>query len=170
MIPGIGLLLGFALAGEVGTRVLQVPIPGPIIGLLILFAWLQSRSFTDLKTPEAVEATELAQVATPLLRNLAILFVPSGVGVLQYFGLFARHGLALLVVLVASTLIAMVATALAFVAAQSLAARLRVSPRLLGRADRRARPRRGLQRPSIRSPRPNQGAAEARASERGAAE
>lgn len=140
MIPGIAQLLGFELAGEVGTRLLHVPIPGPIIGLLLLFAWLQTRSFTDLKTPEAVEATELAQVSTPLLRNLAILFVPSGVGVLQYFGLFARHGPAVLVVLVASTLMAMAATALAFVAAQSLPTRLRAVPRLLGRLDRCAHP------------------------------
>jgi putative effector of murein hydrolase LrgA (UPF0299 family) len=136
MIQGIGLLLGFQLAGEVGTRLLHVQVPGPIIGLLLMFAWLQGRTFTDLKTPEAIEATELAQVATPLLRNLAILFVPSGVGVLQYFGLFTRHGPAVLVVLVASTFMAMAATALAFVAAQSLAARLRAAQRTSQRVDR----------------------------------
>jgi putative effector of murein hydrolase LrgA (UPF0299 family) len=125
MIQGIGLLLGFQLAGEAITRLLRLPVPGAIIGLLLLFAWLQSRAFTDLKTPEAVDATEVAQIATPLLRNLAILFVPSGVGVLEYFDLFTRHGPAILVVLAASTLLAMAATALAFVASQSLASRIR---------------------------------------------
>ena len=50
MIQGIGLLLGFQLAGEAITRLLRLPVPGAIIGLLLLFAWLQSRAFTDLKT------------------------------------------------------------------------------------------------------------------------
>jgi holin-like protein len=135
MIRGIGLLLGFQLAGEVCSRLLQVPVPGPVIGLLLLFAWLQSRAFTDLKTPEAVDDTDVAQVATPLLRNLAILFVPSGVGVLEYFDLFTLHGPAVLVVLIASTLLAMAATALSFAAAQSLVTRLRMTQWTSKRAD-----------------------------------
>jgi holin-like protein len=140
MMRGVGLLLGFQLAGEVGARLLHVPIPGPVIGLLLLFAWLQSRAFTDLETPEAIDDTDVAQVATPLLRNLAILFVPSGVGVLDYFDLFTRHGPAVLVVLVASTLLAMAATALAFAAAQSFVIRLRASQWTNKREDPRASP------------------------------
>jgi hypothetical protein len=64
MIQGIGLLLGFQLAGEAITRLLRLPVPGAIIGLLLLFAWLQSRAFTDLKTPEAVDATEVVAIAS----------------------------------------------------------------------------------------------------------
>jgi holin-like protein len=125
MLQGIGLLLGCQFAGEFVRLLTHVPIPGPIIGLLLLFALLCVRRFTDLKTPEALETTAVAQVATPLLRHLAILFVPSGVGVLQYLGLFAHHALAVLFVLVTSTLVTMAAAALAFVGAQSLASRLR---------------------------------------------
>jgi len=140
MIQGIGLLLGFQLAGEVCSRLLHVPVPGPIVGLLLLFAWLQSRAFTDLKTPEAVDDTDVAQVATPLLRNLAILFVPSGVGVLEYFDLFTRHGPAVLIILVASTLLAMAATALSFAAAQSLATRFGATQSMSKRANPGASP------------------------------
>lgn len=125
MIHGIFLLLGFQLAGEVVKRLAHVPIPGPIIGLLLLFAFLRVRTFVDLKTPGDFDASAVAQVATPLLRHLAVLFVPSGVGVLQYFELFAQHGLAVVFVLVTSTLVTMAAAAFAFAGAQSLVRWLR---------------------------------------------
>jgi holin-like protein len=134
MIEGIGLLLGFQLAGEVVKRLAHVPIPGPIIGLLLLFAFLRVRTFVDLKTPEDFDASAVARVATPLLRHLAILFVPSGVGVLQYFGLYAQHGLAVVFVLVTSTLATMAAAALAFAGTQSLARRLRTERSIYRRA------------------------------------
>lgn len=132
MIQGIGTLLCFQLAGELFARLLRVPIPGPVIGLLLLFAFLQARTLIDLKAPDAIDATGVAQTATPLLRNLAILFVPSGVGVLQYADLFVRHGPAVLFVLVASTLATLTVTGLVFAASQALARRLRLL-RLNGR-------------------------------------
>ena len=52
MIRGISLLLGFQLAGEVIKRLAHVPISGPIIGLLLLFAFLRVGTFIDRKTPE----------------------------------------------------------------------------------------------------------------------
>jgi holin-like protein len=125
MIQGICLLLGFQLAGEVVKRLAHLPIPGPIIGLLLLFAFLRARTLIDLKTPEDFDTSAVAQVATPLLRHLAILFVPSGVGVLQYFELFTQHGLAVVFVLVTSTLVTMAAAAFAFAGAQSLVRWLR---------------------------------------------
>jgi holin-like protein len=134
MIQGIGLLLGFQLAGESIRHLAHVPIPGPIIGLVLLFAFLRGRTFIDLKTPEDFDRTAVAQVATPLLRNLAILFVPSGVGVLQYFELFAHHGFAVLFVLATSTIVTMAAAALAFVGSESLVRRLRTKRPIYKRA------------------------------------
>jgi holin-like protein len=125
MIQGIGILLGFQLMGEVIARLLHVPIPGSIIGLLLLFAWLRVRTFRHVSNPESIDATEVAQVATPLLRNLAILFVAPGVGVMQYLDLFWQHGPTVLLVLVASTLATMAATAAAFSGSQSLGGWLR---------------------------------------------
>jgi holin-like protein len=127
MIRGIGLLLGFQLTGEVIARLLHIPLPGSIIGLLLLFAWLRLLAFLNPANAEAIESTEVAQVATPLLRNLAILFVAPGVGVIQHLELFWQHGPTLALVLVASTLATMAAAALTFAATQSLAGRLRVA-------------------------------------------
>ena len=125
LIQGFGTLLGFQLVGELLVRVLHVPIPGPIVGLLLLFLFLRARIAFDLAAPDAIEATAVAQVTDPMLRNLAILFVPSGVGVLQYADLFVRHGTAVVIIMVISTLTTMTVTVLVFVAAQSLARRLR---------------------------------------------
>jgi holin-like protein len=127
MIQGIGILLGFQLIGEVGARLLHIPLPGSIIGLLLLFAWLRLRAFSSPANAEAIESTEVAQVATPLLRNLAILFVAPGVGVIQHLELFWQHGPTLVLVLVASTLATMAAAALTFAATQSLAGWLRAA-------------------------------------------
>jgi len=143
MIQGVGLLLGFQLIGEVSVRLLHVPIPGSIIGLLLLFASLKARTvigpvlgpIMGLGSPETIDTTGVAQVATPLLRNLAILFVAPGVGVMQYLDLFWQNGPAVLLVLVGSTLATMAATGLAFVAAQSIAAWLRVARSQHSRAD-----------------------------------
>jgi putative effector of murein hydrolase LrgA (UPF0299 family) len=47
----------------------------------LLFASLKVRTLNGL-SPETTDTTDVAQVATPLLRNLAILFVAPGVGVI----------------------------------------------------------------------------------------
>jgi holin-like protein len=125
LIQGVGTLFGFQLAGELLVRLVQMPIPGPIAGLLLLFAFLRARVAFDLREADAIDATAVAQVTDPMLRNLAILFVPSGVGVLQYGDLFLRHGPAVIIVLVASTLMTLSVTALVFAAAQSLPRRLK---------------------------------------------
>lgn len=125
LIKGIGTLFGFQLAGEITVRLLQLPIPGPIVGLLLLFAFLRARLALDFRDASAIEATAVAQVTDPMLRNLAILFVPSGVGVLQYADLFLRHGPAVVIVLVMSTLATLGVTAVVFATMQCLARRLR---------------------------------------------
>jgi len=125
MIHGIGILLGFQLTGEIIARLLRIPIPGSIVGLLLLFAWLRARTFADASSPESIDTTEVAQVSAPLLRNLAILFVAPGVGVMQYLDLFWQHGPAVLLVLVASTLATMAATAATFTGSQWLVGWLR---------------------------------------------
>jgi holin-like protein len=125
LIAGFGVLLGFQLGGEMIARAFDIPIPGSVVGLLLLFAWFRIRA-SYARTPlESAEASDVAQVARPLLRNLAILFVPSGVGVMEFGGVFAAHSATLTVVVITSTLLTLAATALAFVAAQFIAARLR---------------------------------------------
>jgi putative effector of murein hydrolase LrgA (UPF0299 family) len=110
MIRGFFLLLVFQLAGEVLARGLNLPAPGPVIGLVLLigalalyYSW---RPFDD----EALAESELGRAANGLLAALPLLFVPADVGVVQYLGLLRDEALPLAAALVVSTLLALVST------------------------------------------------------------
>lgn len=111
MIGTIALLLGFQLAGEAAVRLLGLPVPGPVAGMLLLFAALAVRG----RVPD-----EVTTVANGLLAHLALLFVPAGVGVIAHTARLEELWLVLLVVLVASTLMAVAVTAITLSALRRL--------------------------------------------------
>lgn len=105
MINAIVVLLGFQLGGEVLAGLLGLPIPGPVLGALMLAAVLLVRG-----TPgEALSGT-----AHGLLSHLSLLFVPAAVGVIEHRAIFAQYGLPLVVALVVSTVAALATAALVF--------------------------------------------------------
>jgi holin-like protein len=104
MLQSLTILLLFQLIGEVITRALELPIPGPVIGMLLLFITLVIRG----SAPDSLRET-----AQGLLRYLPLLFVPAGVGVMVHAALLQSEWLAILITLVGSTLITLVVTAVA---------------------------------------------------------
>jgi len=110
MIRGFFILLAFELVGEVAARGLALPAPGPVIGLallvIVLSLYRRSRPFDE----EALAASDLGQAARGLLAVLPLLFVPAGVGVVQYLSLLREQALALAVALVVSTAATLLAT------------------------------------------------------------
>jgi putative effector of murein hydrolase LrgA (UPF0299 family) len=110
MIRGFFLLLACQLVGEVLARSLSLPAPGPVIGLALLtlglWLWNRRRPFTD----DALAESHVGRATNALLGSLSLMFVPAGVGVVQYLGLIGEQGLALAVSLVASTLLTLLAT------------------------------------------------------------
>ena len=94
MLAGLTWLLVFQCLGEVLVRLLRLPVPGPVAGMVLLFVALRLRA--------AVPAP-LEDAADGLLRHLSLLFVPAGVGVMLHFSRLAEEGLALTVALVATT-------------------------------------------------------------------
>ena len=76
MINGLMWLMACQLVGEVIVRLLDVPVPGPVVGMVVLFALLQVRRSGD-------DAT-VVRAADGLLRHLQLLFIPAGVGVIVY--------------------------------------------------------------------------------------
>jgi holin-like protein len=95
-------LLACQLAGEVAARALHLPVPGPVIGMVLLFLVLL------LRGKEA--PAELGATADALLGNLGLLFVPAGVGVVVYLPLLARDWAPLALAVLAGTLAAIAAT------------------------------------------------------------
>jgi putative effector of murein hydrolase LrgA (UPF0299 family) len=113
MIIAILILLGCQLAGEIAARGLGLPVPGPVIGMALLFLGLQARA--RLRPDAAsVETIPLGAVAAFLLANLSLLFVPAGTGIVAQLDTLARHGVGLLVALVVSTALTLAVTALVF--------------------------------------------------------
>lgn len=122
MIRGLTILLGFQLFGEVLARGLGLGVPGPVIGLAGLAAALMLAARQGVFGLGAVEATDVGKAAVTLLGVLGVLFVPAGVGIMQQYRLLLEHGLALLAVLVLSTVLTLVATVWTFVGVKRLVA------------------------------------------------
>lgn len=97
------LLLACQLAGEVTARLLRLPVPGPVLGMLLLFCGLAIVG----RVPG-----DLAATAEGLLANLSLLFVPAGVGVMLHARLLAGNWLPLTVALLASAAITIAVTGL----------------------------------------------------------
>jgi holin-like protein len=110
MIRGFAVLLLCQLVGEAVARGIALPVPGPVLGLALLVvglsAWNRFRPYDDA----SLQASAVGQVAEGLLGALALLFVPAGVGVVQYVGLIGDYGLALGLALVVSTFATLVVT------------------------------------------------------------
>ena len=98
----ITVLLLFQLAGETFVLLLDLPIPGPVVGMFLLLAVLLLRSGV---------APSLASTANGILRHLSLLFVPAGVGVVIHFSRIGSEWLPITVALLVSTLITLVVTA-----------------------------------------------------------
>ncbi len=102
MLGALTLLLVCQALGEAVVRLAGLPVPGPVMGMLLLFGWLTFKG----EVPEAV-----AKTAGGLLEHLSLLFVPAGVGVVLYLDLVAAEWKAILAALVVSTLATIVVTA-----------------------------------------------------------
>ena len=119
MIEAFALLLLCQLAGEVLSHGFGLPMPGPVIGLLILFAGLfVAQNFGSI-TSISVNDTALGRGASGLLQHLSLLFVPAGVGVIDHLGLLSRYGPVLFLALLVSTALSLAVTALVFTGIKS---------------------------------------------------
>ena len=96
-------LLGFTLAGQVLAHVSGLPVPGAVMGMVLLLTALIIRGRVS---------AELARVSALTQRHLSLLFVPAGVGLMTHAAVLRTEGIALLVTLVVSTLSTLVLTAL----------------------------------------------------------
>lgn len=120
MIASLALVLLAQLAGEVLARSSGLPLPGPVIGmvLMLLFLVLRDRGPRALprRLPGPLTDGTLEQTGRGLLANLSLMFVPAGAGIVGRLDVLEAQAAKLALVLVLSTLLALAATALTFVA------------------------------------------------------
>ena len=114
MIVALTLLLTCQLVGEALARLLALPVPGPVIGLVLLFLGLRWRPSA------ALDGAPLATVAGVLLAHLSLLFVPAGTGIVRHAGALLAYGPGLLTALVLSAALTLAVTAFVFVKVAAL--------------------------------------------------
>lgn len=108
MLPAFCTFLGFQLLGEFLRAVLHLPVPGPVLGMLLLAAALAWRGYGLQDVPQP---TPLDRTAGALLDHLGLLFVPAGVGIVAEMDLLRREWLPILGAVIGSTILSLAVTA-----------------------------------------------------------
>lgn len=101
-LRGLAWLLVFELVGEVLARGLSLPLPGPVLGMILMLVGLR---FAPVREP-------VGACAGFLLQHLSLLFVPAGVGVMTHLALLSEYGGRMLAVIAVSTWVGLAVTAL----------------------------------------------------------
>lgn len=101
-LRGLAWLLVFQSIGELLSRGLSLPLPGPVLGLMLMLVGLR---FSLVREP-------VGECAGFLLSHLSLLFIPVGVGVMTHLALLGQYGGRMLLVVALSTWIGLAVTAL----------------------------------------------------------
>ena len=96
LIKQVAIILGFWFTGELLSYVTKIPVPGSILGMLLIVLALE---FKMLK-PTSVEL-----VSNFLLNNMAMFFIPAGVGIMCHFKILKQEWLPISVAIVVSALL-----------------------------------------------------------------
>lgn len=104
MLTGFLQLLAFLLAGETLVYLLALPLPGAVVGMALLLAWLLWRG----REP----GENLGKAASGILQFLSLLFVPAGVGIILHLERLQREWPAILGSVLFATLISVGLTGL----------------------------------------------------------
>lgn len=101
LLRGLTWLVLFQLLGTALNHLFLSILPGPIIGLVLLLAFLMVRG--EVSEP-------ISQAASSLLRYLPLLLVPPAVGVMVYAAAIAEDFWAIVGALVLSLMVALTFT------------------------------------------------------------
>ncbi len=103
MLAGFIFLVLFQFLGEATAWLFNLPIPGPVIGMALLVVYLQA----ELPRPVALQT-----VSTTLTQNLALLFLPTAVGIFFLSEKINQQWLPILAAITLSTFITLLITGL----------------------------------------------------------
>jgi holin-like protein len=97
VLTGLTWLLVCQLIGEVLVRLTDAPVPGPVVGMVVLFVALKARWVDD--------GARALRAADTLIKHLQLLFVPAGVGIVVFLGTIRDQALPIMAALLLSWLI-----------------------------------------------------------------
>ncbi len=103
MISGLVQILFFQSLGELISKFILPTLPGPVIGLVLLIAWLVIRKGIN---------SDLAMVADGFSQYFGLLFVPAAVGVVLFLPQLQANALAIVSALVGSVILTIASSAI----------------------------------------------------------
>lgn len=99
---GLAIVFGFYALGEFTSSALNLPVPGSVLGMLFLLSALLGKV---IKLEWVEDEAEL------FVRNMSVMFIPPGVGVITYTALIKSQALPILGALAISFPVTLLATA-----------------------------------------------------------
>ena len=116
MLESIFIIFMFQLIGEATQKYFALPVPGPVIGLVLMLVCLLLTRRTGV--PLVADCTNrLVTTSQQLLGYLSLLFVPIGVGVIMHLQLLEAQLARIIGVIMIGTILTMVFTAFIFLKA-----------------------------------------------------
>ena len=113
MIGALGVLLACDWLGEAMRRATGWPVPGPVLGMLLLAAALVAGdTLRPASGRQGAPSSDLDRTADALISHMGLLFVPAGVGVITLAPLLKNAWLPILGGVLGSTLLSLIITAL----------------------------------------------------------
>ena len=103
MILGFLALLGCQLVGQFVVDVFALPVPGPVVGMVLLLIMLL------IRRPPLTSG--VVRAADGLLRHLQLLFIPAGVGLIAYLHVIGTQWRPIVAGIVLSWLLGLLVTA-----------------------------------------------------------
>ncbi len=102
MYKGLAIIFGFLFLGEIVVRGLNLPIPGNVVGMILLTLAL---IFNVVKIEDVEKEAEL------FVKNMSIMFIPPGVGIVLYWGLIKSQAVPIFAALIVSFFVTIILTA-----------------------------------------------------------
>ena len=96
-----GIILGVTCAGELMKYFIQLPFPGSIYGLLLMFVLLLTK---------VIKVENVKDVGEFLIEIMPLMFIPAGVGLMASWGELQGFLVPLLVITVSTTFIVIFVT------------------------------------------------------------
>lgn len=95
------IIFGIYLIGEFLVQITNIPVPGNIVGLLLLLICLCTK---------IIKPSQIETISNFFLEHLAFFFLPAGVGLMNSFGVIKANIVQILIVCIATTAITIAAT------------------------------------------------------------
>lgn len=95
----VGIILTLSFIGEILYRVIPLPIPAGIYGIILLFLALECK---------VIKLDQVKDVSLFLIEIMPVLFIPSAVGLMTAWGIIKDNWLIYITITVVTTLLVMV--------------------------------------------------------------